>query len=302
MGRGKGTRKSFVSVRGGYSDSTGIAPCNTQMQYDEFDDKTRVLIGNRLFAMFEEFFDTDHFICRYRTNYEASNAFCKALISDVFGERNNLSAGHIYAWRSAFEKINTVIREAPYYEVLDIVYYSCKWLNNTYSELSDLIYGTMNSLFEQEYVGYRFVNGKIVEITDKTEIDEIEQACTTSFEGCKSHIEKAVGFLSDRGKKDYKNCIKESISAVESICQIITGDSAATLGAAIKKLKESGLNIHQALESAFLKLYGYTSDEGGIRHCEGLFVSNVTFEEAKFMLVSCSAFVNYLIVQYGKAK
>lgn len=54
------------------------------------------------------------------------------------------------------------------------------------------------------------------------------------------------------------------------------------------------------MESAFSKLYGYTSDEGGIRHAEGLFVREVSFDEAKFMLVSCSAFVNYLIAEYSK--
>ena len=49
-----------------------------------------------------------------------------------------------------------------------------------------------------------------------------------------------------------------------------------------------------------MKLYGYASDKGGIRHAEGLFESDVTFEEAKFMLVSCSAFINYLIAEFGK--
>ena len=42
------------------------------------------------------------------------------------------------------------------------------------------------------------------------------------------------------------------------------------------------------------------ADQGGIRHAEGMFESNVTFEEAKFMLVSCSAFINYMIAEYGK--
>jgi hypothetical protein len=297
----KGTRKSFISVRGGFSDSTGIAPCNTQMQYDEFDHKTRVLISNKLFDLLELSFHQFADNYKYKNYYHASNEFCKAILANVFGERNNLDTGYVYKWSSVFEKINAVINGASYNEVLDIVWYSCKWLNNNFNNY-DFSYNAMNALFEQEYVGYRFVNGKIVAITDKTEIDEIEQACTTSIEGCKSHIEKAVGFLSDREKKDYKNCIKESVSAVEAICQIITGDSTATLGAAIKKLKDNGMNIHSALESAFSKLYGYTSDEGGIRHCEGLFISNVTFEEAKFMLVSCSAFVNYLIAEYGKLK
>ena len=53
--------------------------------------------------------------------------------------------------------------------------------------------------------------------------------------------------------------------------------------------------MHKALKEAFCKLYGYASDEGGIRHAEGMFESNVSFEDAKYFLVSCCAFVNYLI-------
>lgn len=41
-------------------------------------------------------------------------------------------------------------------------------------------------------------------------------------------------------------------------------------------------------------MYGYTSDTDGIRHDFGN-DSQVYFEEAKYMLVSCSAFMNYLI-------
>ena len=97
-----------------------------------------------------------------------------------------------------------------------------------------------------------------------------------------------------------KSAIKESISAVESICCIIAKKTNASLGDALKTL-ESKRNLKGQLKSAFEKLYNYTnSDKGGIRHAEGLFVSEVSFEEAKFMLVSCSAFVNYLIAEYGK--
>ena len=159
---------------------------------------------------------------------------------------------------------------------------------------------TMNKIFEKEFVGYRFINGIIAPISDEIEVKEIEDAFTIQYNGARSHLEKALGFLSDREKPDYKNSIKESISAVESICQIIVGDDKASLGDALKDLEEKGITIHPALKGAFSKLYGYTSDEGGIRHAEGLFESNVSFEEAKFMLVSCCAFVNYLIAEYGK--
>ena len=161
---------------------------------------------------------------------------------------------------------------------------------------------TLNEVFEKECVGYRMIDEKIVAITDPIEIKEIEDCLDIQFQGPKSHIQKALGFLADREHKDYKNSIKESISAVESICEIIVGSESATLGKALKALKDKKINIHPALEKAFSSLYGYTSDEGGIRHAEGLFESNVSFEEAKYMLVSCCAFVNYLIAEYGKTE
>ena len=52
--------------------------------------------------------------------------------------------------------------------------------------------------------------------------------------------------------------------------------------------------IHPVLEAAFEKLYGYTSDASGIRHAGQIDGPEATFDEAKFMLVACSGFVNYL--------
>ncbi|VAX31463.1 hypothetical protein MNBD_NITROSPINAE05-986, partial [hydrothermal vent metagenome] len=44
----------------------------------------------------------------------------------------------------------------------------------------------------------------------------------------------------------------------------------------------------------FSSLYGYTSDEGGIRHAL-MESENVDFNDAKFMLVVCSAFINFVL-------
>ena len=297
-------RKSMIKVRGGFSDINRVSPSNTKMQYEDFDDKTRVLISNMLFELFEYCFDGSNY-SYYNNSYSSnpSNDFCKNLLSDVFGEKNRLDRGHAYRWREVFkQRIDQVIEQAEYNEVLDIVWYICNWLSNNYRLYANVPQQILNALFEKEYVGYRFVNGKIVGITDKNEITEIENSCSSEIDGVRTHINKAVGFLSDRDNKDYKNCIKESISAVESICQIIINDDKATLGDALKKLEDCGAKIHPAMKQGFLKLYGYTSDEGGIRHAEGMFVSDVTFEEAKFMLVSCCSFVNYLVSEYGKMR
>ena len=71
------------------------------------------------------------------------------------------------------------------------------------------------------------------------------------------------------------------------------------MGKAIKRLKDNGVHIHPSLESAFSSLYGYSSDENGIRH-GGIGFSGASQEDAKFMIVSCSAFVNYLIEKQRK--
>jgi len=58
--------------------------------------------------------------------------------------------------------------------------------------------------------------------------------------------------------------------------------------------KEKGILIHPSLSEAFKKLYGYTCDEGGIRHAMINDNEQVKQEDARFMLIACSAFVNYL--------
>ena len=150
-----------------------------------------------------------------------------------------------------------------------------------------------NDLFEREFIGYRFVNKQITPITDKNEIGAIEESTQTKHAEVSQHISKALAFLSDRDTPDYANSIKESISAVERMCSIIIG-APTTLGAALKKLEDKGVVIHPSLKLAFEKLYGYTSDGSGLRHAGQLGGANATFEEAKFMLVACSAFINYL--------
>lgn len=158
-----------------------------------------------------------------------------------------------------------------------------------------------NRILEDESAGYRVLEKQIVPITTESELAAIHQAATTKYESVNNHMSKALNLYADRKKPDYENSVKESISAVEAMCCIITGMTGAnaTLGAALKKLKDNGVHIHKAMENAFSSLYGYASNENGIRH-GGIDFTNVPAEDAKYMLVSCSAFVNYLIEKWSK--
>lgn len=146
------------------------------------------------------------------------------------------------------------------------------------------------------------LNGELSPITNQEEISTFEKAGETPYESVNKHIKKAIALYSDINSPDYENSIKESISAVEALCSIITGETGgqATLGKMLKHLEEKGVKIPQAMRSAYSSLYGYTSDEGGIRHGSMEF-KDVPAEDAKYMLVSCPAFVNYLVEKWSKA-
>ena len=151
----------------------------------------------------------------------------------------------------------------------------------------------INEVLEREVAGYRLVDGYIVQITDANEMDEIETAIAGESQAVSNHLNTALAMLSDRQNPNYRNSIKESISGVEGQVRSSLGTDKGTLGDLLKQLEKKE-PLHPALRQAFGQLYGYTADESRIRHAlleEG---RDIPFEEAKFMLVVCSAFVNYV--------
>jgi len=197
-------------------------------------------------------------------------------------------------WKSDYELIKKKFFRCQWFEVYDFLEFIAK--NYTNKPTLKSFINLCNEVLEREFSGYRFVGSTITPITSKIEIETIEKALTSEDKlmPTSTHIQTALICLSDKENPDYRNSIKESISAVESICCLISDDSKATLGKALKVIKrERKVDLHPALGGAFNHLYGYTSDANGIRHAL-LDESNLDFEDAKFMLVSCSAFINYL--------
>ena len=195
--------------------------------------------------------------------------------------------------------------ENSWYEKLDLIESAIEFIFKLEAYLSYRNYSKfsvftkfielLNSHFERLNFAYRVVNKEIVEITSKEEIVAIEDALQNSTANIRMHLSKALELYAKRPEGDYSNSIKESISAVEVYCRDKTGES--TLGKALNHLENKGILIPKVLKSAFDKLYEYTNQkETGIRHAlmdkDGTYVPSG--DEALFMLVSCSAFINYL--------
>ncbi len=296
------------SVRGGFSDRMGIKPINTEMQLTSLDGRSRIQLFNKLkwTASSVINFVYEEGVTR---NSELHFVFWRFVREDLYSQptKSPFSADGDMEYEDAWEVIkDTFLDDSDYDSVLTVLEAVAQFLMGLQKSVvvdprrKTDVFRELNNVLEQEYVGYRFIKGRLSPITNDIEKASIEEAGTSQYKAVNQHIDKALKLLSDRQKPDYENSIKESISAVESECEIITGLSGtnATLGNTLKRLEDSGVTIHPALKSAFEKIYGYASDKDGIRHggkgIELIGGKGSTFEEAKYMLVSCSAFVNYL--------
>lgn len=195
-------------------------------------------------------------------------------------------------WPHCLQEIRNTFFKFKWYEVYDfieyVVAYGPREHQKNFTEIT-------NSYLERENSGYRIINKKFAPITSQEEADEVESAIADcdQFQGVKTHLTSALSLMSNREKPDYRNSIKESISAVESLSKQISNDQSGTLGSVLKDL-EKNKKLHPALKNAFSSLYGYTNDADGIRHAL-MDVTNLTKADARFMLVCCSAFINYYI-------
>ncbi len=270
-----------------FSRRNGFYTQNIQLQY------ASDTLKRRIFATFykQEFnlYDTLEW-SKYTTGIE--NMMIEMGVTYEFPNNS------IVKKRNAEKLEKYILNSDKWYTIYDFIE---RYLNMLDKNTSNKMTQAFNNILEDEVSAYRILDRKAIPVINKTELNTIEEAKNIKFESVNTHITKAISLYSDRRNPDYENSIKESISAVESLCCIITelNGSKATLGKAIKKLKDKGIHIHTAMETAFSSLYGYTSDENGIRH-GGIDFTNAPSEDAKYMLITCSAFINYLIEKLSK--
>jgi hypothetical protein len=272
-----------------FSQRKRYKPASKALQLDAVDDDLRNSLWSALHAMyFGHWNDTNY---RYGGLLSQQGQEVRSLIETTWCEYFKQPSDTVPRWADAIAQIRKYHFQYEWYEVYDLLEFVIKHGPKSSRDFSRKL---CNARMQQENSGYRIVDTEVVEITSSTEIGEIESAIASKIHGVQEHLSTALALLSDRKKPDYRNCAKESISAVEGVCKLFSGGK--TLGDALKILKQK-IDIHPAFERALNALYGYASDEGGIRHAL-LEKSTISFTDAKFMLVTCSAFTNYLI---GKA-
>ena len=186
-----------------------------------------------------------------------------------------------------------IILKGPWSRVYDFLEFCYNFLTKeSFITTSASFSYEINAILTKNNAGYRMVKGEITPITNKSEIKTIQLAIDDSpYKEIGIHLTSALKFFSDKTTPDYRNSIKESISAVEVLCRKITGES--TLDRALKKLQAKGIVIPDMLRESIEKLYYFTNGKEGIRHAL-MDDPKVGQSEAYFMLIACSSFINYL--------
>jgi hypothetical protein len=181
-----------------------------------------------------------------------------------------------------------------FYELLDIV---ARGLEGVPGAVGDDYWRLWNTVLEGDGAHYRFVGGELVPLTNQDELSEIEHATKSPSQAVREHISAALRMLATRPNPDVRNAIKEAISAVEAALKVTTGRAAGDLRDALPPFEAQFGQLHGAFRGAIEKLYAYTSDEKGVRHSLLEADAKVDLDDARFMVVACSALCNFLIAR-----
>ena len=247
--RFKETLSTLVAT---FSQRYGYTSIEAAFQRERADERLRTRLWNVLVEYMWGHFDRH---VHYSEARKRINSLIDRLWVNYLGRD---SEEHPY-FDSRCGHVKSRFKTCAWYEMYDLLEFL---LQDETTLLGSAACLALNTVLEEENAAYRVVGTQIVEVTDKSEIAAIEEGLAHPDDPVRTHIESAVRLLSDRKVTNYRNSIKESISAVESMCCRITGRN--QLGEAIKKIE----NLHPSLRDGFLKLYGFTWPFEVFRVCE----------------------------------
>lgn len=271
-----------------FEQAEGAAPLPSQLQLGELSKELRA----RLWAVIHESLKGD---CNNHMGYAYVGGRWGQILDDHAVVRLHEMIDEVQSDpRMIVPRLSAMFKTGTYTDVLGFVQFVLR-----HHQCPPGLGRAVGLTLQHCHAAYRLVESRtVVPIASPEEgqaiIGAVAAASESGQAGARAHLLSASAKLSSG---DYPGSIRESIHAVEAVARTLE-PSAASLEPALLQLSKKG-QIHGALKSAFASLYGYTSDERGIRHSL-LDASAAAVDEidAVYMLGSCASFVTYLI---GKA-
>ncbi len=267
-----------------FSQRSGLAPIPPQLKLGEVSDELRILIDYSLRREIQED-GVESWGGKLVGEWKriATDFHVKLLRKSVTSFR---SEAHYFT-----DSIGQIVSGGQLGMLFDFVEFIVR-----HPKCSETLRSELADAFVSARSAYRIVDLQIVAIGSGGQAEAFSQAVLdTNIVGAsaaRQHLISAGVALRDG---NWANSVRESIHSVEAIARSIDPE-AKTLGPALKSLERNGY-LHGSLKSAFEKLYGYTNDEGGIRHALLEDQARVDETDALFMLGACASFVSYLVAR-----
>ena len=179
-----------------FSERKGLKYVNKVIQIDSMNDELRIGLWNIVTSFWPEL--NIHYF-REIKEYINMHFFCKLLWGNYFNKP--IDELKLF-WEEIYKEIKTYYFECKWYEVYDFIEFAG---NNCFSKKDkDKFYDRCNSIMKRKSSGYRFIDNKIVQISDEEELLEIEEAIGFSdkLKPVSEHLKNALQKLSDRNNPD----------------------------------------------------------------------------------------------------
>jgi len=273
-----------------FEQAEGLAPLPSQLKPKVVSKELRALLWHMIYSSLEDDIIKPEYMEPFITGKWETILRTKHVMRDhgMTDEFTRNPDFHIKELKAVYSKGN-------YAEVLGLT----EWFLRQKSCPPELKH-TVHAALVRSRAAYRLIDGDtIVPIATEEEANALQQAFsdlrTSEFNGARTHLKNAATSLMSGKAAD---SVRESIHAVESVARVLAPKD--KLSDALAELA-ARTNMHKGMRAAFGSLYGYASEEQGIRHpllAEG--DAKVDEADALFMIGACAAFVSYMIAK-GRA-
>ncbi|SEO35534.1 hypothetical protein SAMN04487843_101108 [Methylobacterium sp. ap11] len=272
-----------------FEQAEGLAPLPQQLKAREISSELRAIMWAYIFGELEGHKNTRH------RPYHFTTGPWSTILEDFHVLRLYKNVDEFSAKISdVYPFIKSIMTQSNYGMFFGFLQFVIR-----HNDCPDDLANAVNEILIKSRSAYRVVEKTIVPIGSDEELSAVIGAFADvhaqKFKGARSHLRQAAEGLSE-GR--FADSVRDSIHAVEATARVITTKS--KLSDALTELEKSA-KMHGSMKAGFDRLYGWTSDEKGIRHPllnEG--DANVSEADALFMLGACASFVSLLIAK-GRA-
>ena len=267
-----------------FEQAQGLAPLPRQLALGEISKEFRAVLWSRLNRLFDD----------HRERYSMGGSYLRRPSSTILNDVRVYRYHRLDPFPDGFDRqvaeVKEVIANGSWSDVLGWLEFVLK-----HPACPSEFAWEVDAVMAHCHLAYRVFDRVVIcPVGSGAERESLAHAFSdlhsAEFHGARDHLSKAANELTTG---NFAGSIRESINAVESVARTLEPDG--SLSGALAKLEESA-KIHAAMKAGFTRLYGYTSDEQGIRHAHLNEPSAKPDEaDALFMIGACAAFVSYLI-------